>query len=76
MSHLRPEDRAPRHRRSACKKGRHDYGDPQHVGGGITRQVCRACGDVSIDLTTAYEGERPIVSENRGIISLIAGDDD
>ena len=55
MSHLRPEDVPVVHKRSACKKGRHRYGKARGVGGGITRQVCVACGAVSIDLTGAVE---------------------
>lgn len=50
MSHLRPEDLAVAAKRS-CRKGRHWYGAPVNVGGGITRQVCMACGAVTIDLT-------------------------
>jgi hypothetical protein len=55
MSHLRPEDAATTHRKYSCKKGRHRYGDSQIVGGGIARQVCVACGAVSIDLTRATD---------------------
>jgi len=50
MSHLRPELK-PRHKLSSCKKGHHDYGEAQMIGGGITRQVCQTCSDISIDLT-------------------------
>jgi hypothetical protein len=50
MSHLRPESR-PRHKLSSCKKGHHNYGEAQMIGGGITRQVCRTCSDIRIDLT-------------------------
>lgn len=53
MSHLPPEIKARRHRVSWCRKGRHNYGEPQHIGGGIERQVCLTCGTVSIDLTEA-----------------------
>jgi hypothetical protein len=52
MSHLRPEARQ-RHKLSSCKKGRHNYGETQMIGGGITRQVCQTCSDVTIDLTAA-----------------------
>jgi len=55
MSHLRPEDAANAHRKSSCKKGRHRYGESQNVGGGIARQVCLACGAVTIDLTAATD---------------------
>jgi len=54
MTHLRDEDR-PKHRLSACKKGRHAYGDAQYIGAGIIRRVCDTCGDVTIDLTAAHE---------------------
>lgn len=55
MTHLRRED-APRiHNRLLCRRGRHLYGKAQQVGGGIVRQVCTACGSVTIDLTTAGE---------------------
>jgi hypothetical protein len=56
MSHLRPQDLAAAAKRS-CRRGRHWYGDPVHIGGGITRQVCLACGAVSIDITGASETE-------------------
>lgn len=71
VTHVRPEDRRPRHRRSACRKGRHDYSEPQHIGAGIVRQVCDACSAVTIDLTGAYEAKSVVVSDNRGIISLV-----
>jgi hypothetical protein len=61
MSHLRPEDLAAAAKRS-CRKGRHWYGDPVNVGGGITRNVCLACGAVTIDLTSATD-EVPTVDE-------------
>ena len=54
MSHLRPDDKQ-KHRRSDCKKGRHEYGEAQNIGGGIQRQVCTMCGRVAIDLTRADE---------------------
>lgn len=71
VSHLRPEDRRPRRRRSACRKGRHDYGEPQNIGAGIVRQVCGVCSAVTIDLTGAYEAKSALVSDNRAIISLV-----
>jgi hypothetical protein len=55
MSHLRPEDIASVHKKSACKKGRHRYGETQSIGGGIVRQICGKCGAVSIDLTGATD---------------------
>jgi hypothetical protein len=51
MSPLTPETR-PRHKLSWCKKGNHNYGETQMVGGGITRQVCQTCWVVTIDLTS------------------------
>ncbi len=54
MSHLGPEDLVHAAKRS-CRKGRHWYGDPVSVGGGIARQICLACGAVSIDLTGATD---------------------
>lgn len=56
MTHLQQGDRR-KHRASACRRGRHDYGEKQYVGAGITRQVCATCGDVTIDLTAAHERE-------------------
>lgn len=53
MSHLRPEDRPVKYSRSACRKGRHRYGESKNIGGGIARQVCELCGEVTIDLTDA-----------------------
>ena len=40
------------------------------------RQVCETCSAVSIDLTGAHETQAPIVSEKRGIISLVTGETD
>lgn len=47
-----------RHRRRSrrkavadCREGRHTYGPPQDIGGGITRQTCSVCGTVTIDIT-------------------------
>ena len=37
--------------RAKCRRGRHTYGTAQHVGGGISRQVCDVCNEVTIDLT-------------------------
>lgn len=54
MSHLRPEDQVLAAKRS-CRRGRHWYGEAVNVGGGITRQVCLACGAVTIDLTGATD---------------------
>lgn len=71
VSHLRPEELSTRHRRSFCRKGRHHYGEPQHIGAGIIRKVCDVCSSVTIDLTGAYEAKSPIVSNNRTIISLV-----
>lgn len=70
VSHLRPEDVTARHRRSSCRRGRHDYGEAQHIGAGIVRQVCDACAAVTIDLTGAYEAKANL-STNRGLISLV-----
>lgn len=60
MSHLRPEDRTVKRGRAACRKGRHFYSEPQRIGGGILRQVCEDCGEVTIDLTGADEVTTPI----------------
>lgn len=38
-----------------CRAGRHRYGPPQPIGGGILRRLCPSCGTVSIDLTEADE---------------------
>ena len=67
MSHLRPEDRSSKHRRSACRKGRHFFGASQHIGAGITRQVCEICGEVTIDLTKADELTSPIIRDTTKI---------
>ena len=71
VTHLRPEDRRPRQRRLACRRGRHEFGEPQHIGAGIVRQVCDVCSAVTIDLTGAYEAKTALISDNRGIISLV-----
>lgn len=61
MSHLRPEDRSIKHRRSECRKGQHLFGLAQNIGAGITRQVCETCGEVSIDLTGVHEPSTPVI---------------
>lgn len=60
VSHLRPEEKLVRHKISSCRKGRHAYGDEQHIGGGILRRVCATCGFVSIDLTQAEAVSKPV----------------
>ena len=65
MSHLRPQDRSTKHRRSDCKKGRHTYGEAQNIGGGIQRQVCTHCGTVTIDLSGADELTTPVRANGR-----------
>jgi len=72
MSHLRPEDVVVAAKRS-CKKGRHWYGEPVSVGGGITRQICLACGAVTIDLTGAT-GEEDVAASVEGKPSTSAPD--
>lgn len=73
MSHLRPEDRSPKHSRSTCRKGRHPYGESQNIGGGIARQVCGLCGEVTIDLTGAEPLAEPVVGINGKIGTRHAG---
>ncbi len=65
MTHVRGEDRPLKHRMSACRKGRHDFGDPQNVGAGIIRRVCGTCAAVSIDLTQADELSTPMQRPGR-----------
>jgi len=60
-----PEDKPVKLGRSACRKGRHDYGRAQHIGAGITRRICDSCGEVSIDLTGADEVTRAVSRERR-----------
>ena len=73
MSHLRPEDRNKR-ARTACRKGRHYYGETQNIGAGITRRVCEDCGEVTIDLTGVEEVTTPVNRNGRRLGSLTAGD--
>lgn len=70
MSHLRPEERAGKHKRSDCKKGRHVYGEAQNIGAGIKRQVCDKCGEVTIDLTGADGLTAPIITNKEKIGNL------
>lgn len=65
VSHLRPEEKTGRHKMSACRKGRHAYGEEQNVGAGILRRVCDVCGSVSIDLTQAEDPGKPVTSPER-----------
>ena len=37
-----------------CRSGSHRFGSPKPIGGGITRQICMVCGEVSIDVTRAH----------------------
>jgi hypothetical protein len=65
MTHLRPEDISIVHRKSSCRRGRHRYGTPQQVGGGIMRQICLACGSVTIDITGSAETDSDLKVANR-----------
>ena len=46
---------------ASCRKGLHDFGKQQNIGGGIGRQVCTKCSAVSIDLTQPDHLESPDV---------------
>lgn len=70
MTHLRPEARAQRHKRSDCRKDIHNYGEEQNIGAGILRRVCSTCGDVSIDLTYADELKQPLQRNQANILSM------
>ena len=70
MSHVRPEDRTERHKRSNCRRGRHSYGEDQNIGAGIIRRVCDTCGAVNIDLSET-EVSRPVLRTNENILKLI-----
>ena len=70
VSHIRPELRLQRHRRSACRRGSHDYGEAQAVGAGITRQVCQTCGVVTIDLSQADELTTPLIPTLNTIFAM------
>lgn len=49
------------HRKSDCRKGRHLYGADQNIGAGMTRRICSACSDVTIDLTGTYQLAQPVL---------------
>jgi hypothetical protein len=72
VSHLRPDERVQRHRKSDCKRGRHEYGEPQNIGAGISRRVCEVCGWVAIDLTGAHELTSPVISEKENLIGKVS----
>lgn len=36
-----------------CRKGKHRYGTPKLIGGGMSRQTCSICGAVTIDISGA-----------------------
>ncbi len=72
MSHLRPDDRPQRHRKSECRKGRHAFGEAQNVGGGITRQVCAVCSVITIDLTGADGLTSPLVQTHARLRAMRA----
>ena len=65
MTHLHPKDISIAHRKSHCRRGRHRYGTPQQVGGGILRQVCLACGSVTIDISSAADMDADVKVANR-----------
>ncbi len=72
MSHVRPEDKTPRARRSDCRNGRHTYGESQGIGAGLLRRVCELCSAVTIDLTNADELTTPLPPPQPNILSLTA----
>jgi hypothetical protein len=54
MTHIRSETKSSsKHKIADCRKGRHDYGEGQHIGAGIMRRVCLTCAYVTIDLSGA-----------------------
>lgn len=69
---MRPESRTQKHKRSACRRGRHDYGQHQNIGAGIVRRVCDVCGAVTIDLTHSDELTSPVLSAKETIRRLVA----
>lgn len=70
MSHLRPEDKAARHRMSSCRRGIHNYGESQRVGAGIVRKVCLTCAGVTIDLTGVDEVSETTILERPNLASF------
>jgi hypothetical protein len=50
--------RSRRRAANDCRSGKHRFGSGQALAGGIMRQICTACGTVSIDLTSA-DGVEP-----------------
>ena len=72
VSHVNPGIKPRKHRRSDCRKGLHEYGEPQNIGAGILRRVCDACAAVTIDLTQAGELTAPLVSTRSNIIEMTA----
>ncbi len=70
MSHVIPEENTERRRRANCRKGRHDFGENQHVGGGIIRRVCDVCGSVTIDLTQGEGLTAPVLASSDSILKL------
>lgn len=74
MSHVRPDSKPAKWRKSNCKKGFHDFGATQNIGAGISRRVCGRCAAVTIDLTNTYELAYPIRSTHPAISSMSARD--
>jgi hypothetical protein len=72
VSHLRPEGKPSKHRRSDCRKGLHDFGALQNIGAGISRRVCARCSSVTIDLTNSFELAAPVTSTHPTIGSMAA----
>ena len=72
VSHIHPETKGQKHRRSDCRRGSHEYDKPQSVGAGIIRRVCSLCSAVTIDLTNVDELTTPVVSPQSNIIAMTA----
>lgn len=58
-SDQKPGRRSRRKAAADCRRGRHRYGSPQNIGGGMTRQTCSVCAAVTIDLTRTDEAIEP-----------------
>lgn len=67
MSHIRPDQGRGKHRKTECRKGRHEFGETQNIGAGIARRVCLTCSAVTIDLTSVYELGAPVLTTHRTI---------
>ncbi|HEX2152645.1 MAG TPA: hypothetical protein VHL52_01540 [Acidimicrobiia bacterium] len=59
------ERRSRRKAAADCRKGKHRFGAPTLIGGGMSRQTCAVCGAVTIDISEAETPDEAVLSSGR-----------